>query len=339
MNYKLFKLKCDNSVSNFAFKFYLAPLHQGCVFLLRRFAETLRNAVHGGAAGGAAGVGGGAADADAGEGVTLSAQLAPLSSNELRGRLASLGHPVDPAEEAAARADGGNGARRLFLLRALCAAHGERESSSGGVAGGGCERGVHGAVGGGGSAGGGHGGGGVGAEGGGGAGGEAEGVGGGATGGAAGALAEEAAAGRVESVPPCVPRVWRRCGAGAARPLPPEAVARALAALRALQWPRKRDRAVAASHYLSLSNLPTANARQRQRMKRYRWLWDEAGALLGGAAGPGAAAAFDGLAVTHNMVGSPHTDALDVAPQFAVCLGDFAGPGVGRCRLTLSNSR
>ncbi len=60
---------------------------------------------------------------------------------------------------------------------------------------------------------------------------------------------------------------------------------------------------------------------------------------VGGAAGPGAAAALDGLAVTPNRGGSPHTDALDVAPQFAVCLGDFAGPGVGRCRLTLSNPR
>jgi hypothetical protein len=59
-------------------------------------------------------------------------------------------------------------------------------------------------------------------------------------------------------------------------------------------------------------------------MNRYMWLWDEAAALLRAAAGPAAAAAFDGLAVTHNLVGSPHLDALDVAPQFAVSLGGAA---------------
>jgi len=34
--------------------------------------------------------------------------------------------------------------------------------------------------------------------------------------------------------------------------------------------PRVRDRNVAAAHYLSLCNLPGANARQRRRMNRYR---------------------------------------------------------------------
>lgn len=75
----------------------------------------------------------------------------------------------------------------------------------------------------------------------------------------------------VATVATTSPRVWRTCGEGTARPLPPQAAARALRALCSLRWPRARDRDVAASHYLSLSNLPNANARQRRRMNRYRW--------------------------------------------------------------------
>ena len=54
-----------------------------------------------------------------------------------------------------------------------------------------------------------------------------------------------------------------------------------------------------ASQYLSITNVSGANARQRRRMKRYGWLWDEASALLRSVAPPdgGAAFAFDGLAV------------------------------------------
>ena len=45
--------------------------------------------------------------------------------------------------------------------------------------------------------------------------------------------------------------------------------------------------------------------------------------MLASVAGDEAANAFDGLAVTHNVRGSPHVDSMDAAPQFACSLGDF----------------
>ena len=52
-------------------------------------------------------------------------------------------------------------------------------------------------------------------------------------------------------------------------------------------------------------------------------------------AGDEAANAFDGLAVTHGVRGSPHVDSMDAAPQFACSLGDFRAmdhsDGYGGC--------
>ena len=59
------------------------------------------------------------------DGVSLRSQLAPLNVGELRRRLELLGAPSSPEREREVRASGGNGALRLWLLRRLCAAHGE----------------------------------------------------------------------------------------------------------------------------------------------------------------------------------------------------------------------
>ena len=57
--------------------------------------------------------------------------------------------------------------------------------------------------------------------------------------------------------------------------------------------------------------------------------------MLASVAGDEAANAFDGLAVTHNVRGSPHVDSMDAAPQFACSLGDFrameTSNGYGGC--------
>ena len=89
--------------------------------------------------------------------------------------------------------------------------------------------------------------------------------------------------------------------------------------------PRVSDRAaVDADGYISLSSLPGANARRRRRNAKYRRVWDAARALLASVAGEDAASLVDGLAVTKNVRGSPHVDALDVAAQFVASLGAFS---------------
>lgn len=45
------------------------------------------------------------------------------------------------------------------------------------------------------------------------------------------------------------------------------------------RWPKalRPDRAgvIDSARYLSLTSLPTAGARQRRKLERYRWVWDE----------------------------------------------------------------
>ncbi len=45
------------------------------------------------------------------------------------------------------------------------------------------------------------------------------------------------------------------------------------------RWPKahRPDRAgvISSARYLSLTSLPTAGARQRRKLERYRWVWDE----------------------------------------------------------------
>ena len=194
------------------------------------------------------------------DGVSLRSQLAPLNVGELRRRLELLGAPSSPEREREVRASGGNGALRLWLLRRLCAAHGEVS----------------------------------------------------------------------EPPEPRASRVARRARAVAdpattTRALPPDAVAECLRTLRATEWPRVSDRAaVDADGYISLSSLPGANARRRRRNAKYRRVWDAARALLASVAGEDAASLVDGLAVTKNVRGSPHVDALDVAAQFVASLGAFS---------------
>ena len=104
------------------------------------------------------------------------------------------------------------------------------------------------------------------------------------------------------------------------------------------RWPRSAapDRAgvIASDRYLSLTTV-SGSKRHRRKLERYRWVWDECKALLASVAGNAAANAFDGLAVTHGVRGSPHVDSMDVAPQFACSLGDFRATersdGVGGC--------
>ena len=193
------------------------------------------------------------------DGVSLRSQLAPLDVGELRRRLELLGAPSSPEREREVRASGGNGALRLWLLRRLCAAHGEVS----------------------------------------------------------------------EPPEPRASRFALRARAVAdpattTRALPPDAVAECLRTLRATEWPRVSDRAaVDADGYISLSSLPGANARRRRRNAKYRRVWDAARALLASVAGEDAASLVDGLAVTKNVRGSPHVDALDVAAQFVASLGAF----------------
>ena len=95
--------------------------------------------------------------------------------------------------------------------------------------------------------------------------------------------------------------------------------AQAMASIRGT----RRAGVIASVRYLSLTNAPSAGSRQRRKLERYRWVWDECKALLAYVAGCEAANSFDGLAVTHGVRGSPHVDSMDVAPQFACSLGDF----------------
>ena len=112
--------------------------------------------------------------------------------------------------------------------------------------------------------------------------------------------------------------------------LTPETITKCLEMLRTTEWPRVSDRvAVNSESYVSLSSLPNPNARRRRRMKKYQLLWDAAFKLLASVTGQHTAHEFDGLAVTKNVRGSPHIDALDVAAQFAVSLGDFEATGDG----------
>lgn len=209
------------------------------------------------------------------DGVSLRSQLAPLDVGELRRRLELLGAPSSPEREREARASGGNGALRLWLLRRLCAAHGEVSRTDARTA----------------------------------------------------AIPGEPSSTDVVRDGPrrVVPRVFTRADPSTTtRALPPDAVSKCLHTLRTTEWPRVSDRvAVDADGYISLSSLPSANARRRRRNAKYRRVWDAARALLASVAGEDAASLVDGLAVTKNVRGSPHVDALDVAAQFVASLGAF----------------
>ena len=218
------------------------------------------------------------------DGVSLQSQLAPLDVTEVRRRLELFGAPSDPEREREVRASGGNGALRLWLLRRLCAAHGEvffsrtdaRTAVIPGEPSSATPRGV---------------------------------------------------ADVVRDGPRrVVPRVFRRADPETTtRALPLDAVSKCLHTLRTTEWPRVSDRvAVDADGYISLSSLPGANARRRRRNAKYRNVWVAARDLLASVAGEEAASQFDGLAVTKNVRGSPHIDALDVAAQFAASLGTFS---------------
>ena len=211
------------------------------------------------------------------DGVSLQSQLAPLDVGEVRRRLELFGAPSDPEREREVRASGGNGALRLWLLRRLCAAHGEVSRTDARTA----------------------------------------------------AIPGEPSSADVVRDGPrarVVPRVFTRADPSTTtKALPPDAVSKCLHTLRTTEWPRVSDRvAVDADGYISLSSLPNANARRRRRNAKYRNVWVAARDLLASVAGYEAASQFDGLAVTKNVRGSPHIDALDVAAQFAASLGTFS---------------
>ena len=228
--------------------------------------------------------------------VNLAAQLAPLDCAELRARLDALGDAVSDEDERRWRDEGGGGLARLRLVERLCAAHGE--PIVGGV------------------------------------------------------NAHDGNRTRDDSTRDARRRVWTKADpATVAKPISTGAIARMTRCLTELgsetipgtkahrRWPRSAvpDRAgvIASVRYLSLTNSPSAGSRQRRKLERYRWVWDECKALLASVAGCEAANAFDGLAVTHGVRGSPHVDSMDVAPQFACSLGDFRatdrGDGYGGC--------
>lgn len=216
------------------------------------------------------------------DGVSLQSQLAPLDVAEVRRRLELFGAPSDPEREREVRASGGNGALRLWLLRRLCAAHGEVSRTDARTA---------------------------------------------VIPGEPSSATPRGVADVVRDGPRrVVPRVFRRADPKTTtRALPPDAVSKCLHTLRTTEWPRVSDRvAVDADGYISLSSLPGANARRRRRNAKYRNVWVAARDLLASVAGEEAASQFDGLAVTKNVRGSPHIDALDVAAQFAASLGMFS---------------
>ena len=232
--------------------------------------------------------------------VNLAAQLAPLDSAELRARLLALGDPVSDEDERRWRDEGGGGLARLRLVERLCAAHGEP-------------------------------------------------IGGGNT---HGQNAHDGNRTRDDSTRNARRRVWTKADpAIVSRPISPGAIEKMMRCLAELgseqtvpgtkahrRWPRSAapDRAgvIASDRYLSLTTV-SGSKRHRRKLERYRWVWDECKALLASVAGNAAANAFDGLAVTHGVRGSPHVDSMDVAPQFACSLGDFRATersdGVGGC--------
>lgn len=229
--------------------------------------------------------------------VDLAAQLAPLDSAELRARLLALGDPVSDEDERRWRDEGGGGLARLRLVERLCAAHGEPIS---------CGGNAH----------------------------------------------DDGNRTRDDSTRNARRRVWTKADpAIVSRPISPGAIEKMMRCLAELgsertlpgtkahrRWPRSAapDRAgvIASDRYLSLTTV-SGSKRHRRKLERYRWVWDECKALLASVAGNAAANAFDGLAVTHGVRGSPHVDSMDVAPQFACSLGDFRAmersDGYGGC--------
>ena len=235
----------------------------------------------------------------------LAAQLAPLDCAQLRARLVALNAaPVSDDDERRWRDEGGTGLARLRLVERLCAAHGEPIGKGENTTRGNARDGNR----------------------------------------TRDDSTRDDASAR---------RVWTKADpANVAKPISTGAIARMLRCLAELgsettgpgtkahrRWPRSAvpDRAgvIASDRYLSLTNAPNAGSRPRRKLERYRWIWDECKALLASVAGDEAANAFDGLAVTHGVRGSPHVDSMDVAPQFACSLGDFRAmehsDGYGGC--------
>ena len=276
-------------------------------FHLRRAAETLRKRVSS-TSFKTAGGDGNAADGNrtADDDVDLAAQLAPLDCAQLRARLVALNAPVSDDDERRWRDEGGTGLARLRLVERLCAAHGEPIGKGENTTRGNAHDGNR----------------------------------------TRDDSTREDASAR---------RVWTKADpATVAKPISTGAIARMLRCLTELgssettvpgktkahrRWPRSAvpDRAgvIASDRYLSLTNAPNAGSRPRRKLERYRWIWDECKALLASVAGDEAANAFDGLAVTHGVRGSPHVDSMDAAPQFACSLGDFRATdesrGYGGC--------
>ena len=103
--------------------------------------------------------------------------------------------------------------------------------------------------------------------------------------------------------------------------------------IETVQWPRPRERlGLSSGEYLTIPRAPPSNCEGVHRSsssmaadrkaQRYKGLFDAAEALLR-LFDPAFANSFNAVAVTKNFVGSPHIDQHDIAPQYAVALGDF----------------
>lgn len=117
-------------------------------------------------------------------------------------------------------------------------------------------------------------------------------------------------------------RVWKERGI----PASPERLTSLLAELRAISWPRLRERPkIRAENYMILQKPGSGkpeSARTRNetaKLTRYRKLFDSAVEALA-EIDPTFAERFTALAVTKNFVGSPHIDTLNVGPFYGLSL-------------------
>ncbi|KAL3787288.1 hypothetical protein ACHAW5_006244 [Stephanodiscus triporus] len=123
-------------------------------------------------------------------------------------------------------------------------------------------------------------------------------------------------------------RIWKERGI----PASPERLTSLLAELRAISWPRLRERPkIRAEHYMILQKPGSGkpeSARTRNetaKLTRYRKLFDMAVEALA-EIDPTFAERFTALAITKNFVGSPHIDTLNVGPFYGLSLTSLQVP-------------